>query len=170
MGSASKICCTKIRGLLYRFKYLKPYLDIKHLKILYYSLVQSHLTYDIIGWGGICDSYLKNINNLQKWILRIIYGKSRNYPSDDIYKISEIFDLRQLFSLKILLFSFKNKKLYKPVQHQYTTRNKENNYQNSKATKTIGQKCYSYLGSRLYNRLPKQTKNTNKLHIFKKNC
>lgn len=46
-----KYIIRKIRGLVSRFRYLKDYLDTKYLKILYYALVQSQLSYGIIGWG-----------------------------------------------------------------------------------------------------------------------
>lgn len=159
---------TKIRGLLPKIKYLKPYLNINQLKILYYALVQSQLSYGIIGWGGVCNCYLEKLTVVQKWVLRIIYNKDYNYASDDLYKETEIFDLRQLYCSNMLTYNFKNKNNITPIEHQYETRNKENKCINPRCKKTIGQKSYTYFTSRIYNTLPNELKNINTLHLFKK--
>lgn len=43
----------KIRNLISRFNFLRDYLDIPHLKTVYYALVQSQHTYSILGWGSL---------------------------------------------------------------------------------------------------------------------
>lgn len=158
----------KVRGLLAKFKYLKFYIDISHLRILYYALIQSHLSYGIIGWGGVSDYYLKNLETLQKWILKIIYSKKITYPSENLYRDSKVFDIRQLFSLAILIFNFKNKNNTKKIDHHYQTRYKEGKCQQPKSKKTIGQKSYVYLYPRLYNILPVEIKTIKNVNLFKK--
>ncbi|KAJ8952344.1 hypothetical protein NQ318_017238 [Aromia moschata] len=46
-----KYICDKLRAILFKFKYLKQIFDIEHMKTLYYSLVESHITYGMVGWG-----------------------------------------------------------------------------------------------------------------------
>lgn len=55
----------KLRGLISRFKFLKGFLSIPHLKTVYFALVQSQLSYGILGWGGVYDNHLEKINILQ---------------------------------------------------------------------------------------------------------
>lgn len=157
----------KIRGLLPRFKYLRDFLDIHHLKMLYYSLVQSQLNYGIIGWGGVSDNHLQNLNIIQKWIIKLIYKKNVTYPSDQLFKESGLMDVRQLFCLNILLKTFQKKYLIpEPVSHTYSTRNKDN-YMNPRSIKTVGQRNFNYLASRLYNILPNSVKSINVYNSFK---
>lgn len=158
----------KIRCLLSRFKYLKNYLAQAQLKTLYYSLVQSHLCYGILGWGGVTDNYLCNLNNMQKWILKIIYNKNLTYPTRDLYKDSGVLDLRQLFCLHIIIYTYKNRDDIKSIDHKYNTRYKQNSCLKSRSEKTIGQRNFTYLSPRLYDRLPGDIKHIEKIKVFKK--
>lgn len=157
----------KLRGLISTFKCLKNYLDVSHLKIIYYALVQSLLSYGIIGWGGVNESHLKQLNTVQKWILRIIFSKSITYPSDLLYEESQLFDAKQLFYLKISLKTFKNKTNIKQIKHNYDTRTKQNSCLEPRSIKTAGQKSYTYLESRVYNSLPLTLRNIDGYYIFK---
>lgn len=157
----------KLRGLLSTFKYLKSYLDVADLKIIYYALVQSLISYGIIGWGGVNESHLKQLNNVQKWIIRIIFSKSITYPSDLLYEECQLFDAKQLFYLKISLKTFKNKTNIKQIEHTYDTRTKQNSCLKPRSIKTIGQKSYTYLESRVYNSLPLNLRNIDKYTTFK---
>lgn len=157
----------KIRGLLYKFKYLKDFLSLQHLKTLYFALVQSQLSYGIIGWGGVNDCYLENLNVLQKWILKIIYEKEISFPSDRLFKEATVFDIRQIFCQHIIMDIYKNKISIEPIQHAYHTRNKENNLLMPRCGKTIGQRSCDYLGPRIYNILPQELRNINCFIRFK---
>lgn len=158
----------KLRGLLSKFKYLKNIIDQNHLKTLYYALVQTQLTYGIIGWGGVADVYLKNLDTLQKWILKIIYDKDMTYPTEDLFRETEIFDLRQLFCLNILTKQQKNKNKMNNIVHNYDTRSKQNSYQKPRSEKVIGQKSYTYLSPRIYEKIPQEVKNLTKINQFKR--
>lgn len=157
----------KIRGLLSRFKYLKQYLDISHLKVLYYALIQSQLSYGILGWGGVSECHLKHLNTMQKWIIKIIYNKNIRYSSDSLYKESQLYDIRQLFCFNILINIRKKKIKLDPVNHKYETRNKENNVTIPKCEKNIGQHSCNYLGHKLYNNLPESIRSVNSFNIYK---
>lgn len=157
----------KVRGLLTRFKYLQEYLEEKQLKILYYSLVQSQISYGIAGWGGVKDNHLEKLNTVQKWILKIIYNKKRTYPSDTLFKETNTLDIRQLFCLNMLLNIKRNKIKVQPIHHHYQTREKQHHYSRPRSDKTIGQRNCNYLGPRLYETLPSYIKNIKNLKLFK---
>lgn len=159
----------KVRGLLTRFKLLKEYLNEPQLKILYYSLVQSQLSYGIVGWGGVSDNHLERLNSIQKWILKTIFGKNRTYPSDKLYKENNVLDIRQLFCLNMLLNIRKNKINIEPIRHNYNTRGKQHSHIMPRCDKTIGQRNCNYLGPRLYEILPTNIKSMDKFKKFKKN-
>ncbi|KAJ8976052.1 hypothetical protein NQ317_012599 [Molorchus minor] len=56
----------KLRKLVYRFKCLKDILNCRQLKILYQSLVESHLAYGILGWGRCPRLSFKTFGNTTK--------------------------------------------------------------------------------------------------------
>lgn len=154
--------------MLYRIKYLRAYLDIKHLKILYYSLVQSQLTYGIIGWGGVNDRHLENLNVIHRWILRTMLGKPLSFSNDRLYADSGFLDVRQLFCLSMLLNIKRGKITSNPIKHSYSTRIKERCLSVPRCCRTIGQRHCDYLSPRLYGLLPSDIKLINNINLFKR--
>lgn len=50
-----------LRSLLYKFKFLNKILDVKQMKIIYHALVESRLSYGILGWGGALNIHMKTL-------------------------------------------------------------------------------------------------------------
>ena len=50
----------------------------QYLKI-YHALFESHLTYGISVWGGVCDSKLDKIFTVQKHCIRVLFGDRESY-------------------------------------------------------------------------------------------
>lgn len=144
----------KLSCILYRFKHLKNFLGQRHLKILYHSLVESHLSYGILGWGGLLNSHIAKLDIMQKKFLKIILDRKPTHPTEELFKEAKVLDLRQLFFLKANLCLNMNKDKLQIPNHSYNTRRHKIKYITPRAHKTIGQRSYSYLGPRLYNSLP----------------
>lgn len=113
------------------------------------------------------DCYLQNLNILQKWILKVIYEKHIRYPSDLLFKETEIYDIRQLFCLSLLMSIHNNKIKLDTITHQYTTRSKERCVAIPRTQKTIGQRCAHYIAPRLFNIVPETLRNLVKAKTFK---
>lgn len=62
------------------------FLDIEQLKkaLLLDYLIPNLLRY--IRWGGVNDYYLRNLNVMQKWNLKIILNKKELIQVDTIYR------------------------------------------------------------------------------------
>lgn len=135
----------KIRCMLGSFKFYRDVFDESQLKTLYYALVQSHLTYGLIAWGGATDSHLAKLQNIQKWIIKIMYNKSRLYPTASLFDETGLLDLRQLFYEKIALRLFCGREDIRKITHEHDTRHKEFNIATSRVSKSIAQRCYTYL-------------------------
>lgn len=103
----------------------------------------------------------------QKWLIKIILGKKRDYSSNDLYRESGFFDIRQTFSLTLLVYQRKYILSSKLVHHIYNTRYKERALDVPKMAKTIGQRCYVFLAPKLFNKIPIEIKNLNSLSLFK---
>lgn len=158
----------KLRFILYRFRYLKNFLNQRYLKIIYHALVESHLSYGILGWGGVLNVHLGNLEIMQKRFLKIMLNVKPTYPSEQLFREAKLLDIRQLFYFKINLRQNLNKNTSNLINHAYNTRQQKTSYTTDRANKNIGQRCYSYLGPRLYNSLP-QTIRAEKSHmLFKK--
>ncbi|CAH0555247.1 unnamed protein product, partial [Brassicogethes aeneus] len=99
-----------LRCLISYFKLLKPILSIPQLHTVYDALVESHLRYGILGWGGVYKSILRDLEVAQKRILKIIQGVEITYPTDDLFQESRKMDCRQLYYLNLLLRMFHEKK------------------------------------------------------------
>lgn len=156
----------KLRGLLPKFNYLKSFLDVKQLRILYSSLVQSHLTYGILGWGGAAECHLKSLYSVQKWFIKIIYNKKKTFSSNVLFKQAHLLDIRQLYCLDVLKFIYQGKISIEHVDHEYETRHKA--FYPSLCSKTVGQRSSKFFAPRLYNILPTFLKDVKSYSGFKK--
>ena len=68
LRSAAGVLC-RIRSCVPKENYMN----------LYYSLFESHLTYGITVWGGVCRSKLEQIFKIQKHCLRVLFGDREAY-------------------------------------------------------------------------------------------
>lgn len=143
-------------------------MDIQSLKTIYYSLVESHLTYGILAWGGVGKTILNKLIVVQKRILKIMIKKDVTYPSNTLYKETSLMDPRQLFFYHSNIYQHKTQTNLKKNEHTYNTRNKNYTYLPPRMQKTIGQKSYSYISSRLYNHLPNEIQDIFSQSSFKK--
>ena len=158
----------KIRCLINKFKFYTQIFATEQLKILYFSLVQSHLLYGIVAWGGVTKIYLRRLEIAQKWILKIIFQKEYLSPSDELYRDSGMLDLRQLFFSQLAFKQYKRKNSNSYVKHKYSTRQRENTFLIPNIKKTIGERCHSYLAPKIYNAIPNEIALINSFSLFKK--
>lgn len=159
---------TKLRYLLPKFRCLKKYLDVTNLRVIYLSLCQSHIKYGIIGWGGAYKTHMKRVEVIQKWLLRIIYGKPLLFPSDGLYNISRIMNPHQLFALDMLLAIYMKRINILKSDYNYETRNKKNQYLVPRAEKRIGQRCCTYLAPRIHSTIPRKLKEIKSFYAYKR--
>ena len=89
----TKNICSKLSrniGILRRLRcQLPPYI----MKILYYTLIHSHLNYMILIWGNNCQ----HIQTQQKKALRIIHSKHYLSHTDPLFKSAKILKVNDLF-------------------------------------------------------------------------
>lgn len=161
---------TKIRSIIYLFYKVKNILNTQDLKILYHSLVSPHLTYGILGWGGVLNNHLKSVETLQKRFFKIILNKSIVYPSDQLLDEIKIFDIRQHYFYTVCIHTYRNKHILRLPDHDYNTRQKSHNFVVKFMQKTIGQRSLSFLGPKIFSSLPHEITTLSTLNKFKKEC
>lgn len=153
-----KVVCT-LRTVLYKFQKMSVFLDPRSLKTLYHALVESRIVYGILGWGGAYDVHTRHLQVLQNKFLITILGKDKMYPTEKLYKESGLLNLKQHFILQIILHTYKNITILTELQHDYDTRSKTKMNSNTvSAKKSIGQRNFEFLASRIFNDLPPEHK------------
>lgn len=156
----------KLRFILYKFGCLQKILGITQMKSIYHALVESHLNYGILGWGGVAKTHLTALESIQKRFLKIMMSKNYRYSSDLLYIEARVFDIREMFYFQANVKQHSQKNLTLPT-YSYNTRQK-NNYVCPLMLKTIGQRSYQYLSPKLYNTVPEEIKSITRNSQFKR--
>ena len=88
---------------------LKRYLPISAMKLMYDSLILSHLQFGITNWGFEWD----RISKLQKRALRIMTNSKYNAHTEPLFKELHLLKVKDIFDVQCLKFWYKfvNKKL-----------------------------------------------------------
>ena len=88
---------------------LKRYLPISAMKLMYDSLILSHLQFGITNWGFEWD----RISKLQKRALRIMTNSRYNVHTEPLFKQSHLLKVKDIFDVQCMKFWYKfvNKKL-----------------------------------------------------------
>ena len=92
--------CSRITGVLNKLKYVLP-LDIK--KLLYNSLILSHINYCITVWGYKGSQILR----IQKKAVQIITMSSYNSHTEPLFKTLEILKIDDLLKVQELKCFYK---------------------------------------------------------------
>ena len=160
-----------LRSILYKFKFLNKILDVRQMKIIYHALVESRLSYGILGWGGALNIHLSSLEIVQKRFIKIMLSKPAIYSTDLLFSESRLFDVKQLFFLHIVINQYRNRNNLQLLSHAYPTRAKSNlQAKIPDSVKTIGQRSHNFLSPRLYNFLPIDIRQSNTIHQFKHKC
>ena len=94
-------------GLLYK---IRPFVNIKIMKTLYYALVYPHILYAIEVWGSAGITILNRLLVLQKRIVRLLsYSDTRNSdysfpPSNPLVFKEQMLKVQDLFKMRIVKF------------------------------------------------------------------
>ena len=86
---------SKYSGILNR---LKHYLPLHIMRMLYSSLVNSHLLYGILVWG--CEYH--RLEKIQKSIIRIITVSKYNDHTEPLFKALDLLKLNDMLNLSTL--------------------------------------------------------------------
>ena len=98
-------------GILYK---LRPFVNTKIMKNIYYAVFYSHVVYAIEIWGSACETTLKKIVTLHKRVIRLMTYKDQFpaipgplHPSDLLFSELGLLKLNDIFILQISKFIHK---------------------------------------------------------------
>ena len=179
-------------GLLYK---LRPFINIKIMKTLYYSFVYPHLLYAIEVWGSADITHLNSLITLQKRVVRMItFSDIRQIdysflPSDPLFIQLGIVKILDIFKINVSKFIFKclNKTIPINFHSWYVLTTQINNHNtrsmyidivNSITTRTLfvpfsrtmhyGLKQLKIQGPKIWNNIQPLIRNNTSIKIFLK--
>lgn len=157
-----------IRRTFYIFRTLRNILPLNLLKNTYYALVQSLLSYGILTWGATYSTILEKVNVIQRTVLKVMYARPPLFPTEELFKLSRVFKIRELFVLECLKYYIKNRNSVTYVSHPYLTRTlNSQNCEIIRARKTVLQKSYIYYLPKIVNLCPDNLRNSaGSFHAF----
>jgi Reverse transcriptase (RNA-dependent DNA polymerase) len=93
--------CSSIIGILFKLRHVLP-LSVK--KLIYFSLIHSHITYACEVWGHTSNIYLEKINIVQKKAVKAMNGQSFTSHSFPIFCENKILPFRHIVKLQSCIF------------------------------------------------------------------
>jgi hypothetical protein len=145
----------KVRKIIWVMKNLRHVADIHLLKIVYYALCQSILSYCIEVWGGACKTRLLSIERAQRSVLKVMMQKPFRFSTSELYKKCGVLTVRQLFILKTVL-KHHTKLTYDPTKLNNENRRRPKDIcKMEKCNTTFYRRFPSFLGPHLYNKMNK---------------
>ena len=158
-----------------------PKLNATASLMLYYAIIQSHLSYCTIVWGGTSNKNIELLLRLQKKALRIITRSKYREHASPLFKNLRLLKMKDLYKIQIALYVHKH--IYNhvsfPAQNSSFVKFKEapNDHDTRNAThrlfvlayKTdIRGKSISFIGPRTWNSLPINIRCIISPHEFKR--
>ena len=144
--------------------------SIKNL--LYNSLIKSHLEYGILAWGGISQSKLNKLLNIQKKAIRNVSGKFKLSHCDPLFHSLQVLKIHDLYRYNCAVFMYKYKENMLPesFNNMFTPLNDPN--------RTLGYRIprsrTTFLGQfplpslpRIWNAQPLDIKSSRSVNVFR---
>jgi len=157
-----------LRCTLRKFYYLAKICSKSLLKTFYFAIFHSKLIYGITCWGGSYFNKLKPLLTLQKYVIRKICGRERNYPSHELFKGLSILPVRHLFFYKTLKTFYKSFQNLPFSSNRFYNLRYTNNVTVPAFRTTAYRNSYPVLSCRLFNKLPPEIKSLTSTNIFLK--
>lgn len=165
----------QIVAILYRAKDLIP-TDVRRL--LYFSMIHSHLRYMIELWGAASMTHLKRIQVMQNRAIRNILQLPFLTPRDQLYgnPSLDVLPVKGLYENSLAIFVYKRLKglILSELNFDTSGRTHLSRYgcclRKPKCRLNIGQRRVSYAGPTIFNSLPMTSKDTNNFTTFRREC
>ena len=156
--------CNKISKSIAILRFLKTSFPKRILKMIYMSLIHSHINYCNLIWGAAEKSNLLPILLLQKKAIRIINMSGYLDESQPIFKSLGILTIYQLYLFNCLLFMhkcikqnqypyFKQKIIQNSNIHNYETRHGDSFILRSRPRLNLCQRAFLNMGLKAWNKL-----------------
>ena len=160
-------------GILYK---IRPYVTDRILRMLYFSLFYSRMSYAIVAWGSSPQTYLNGVQVVQRRAIRLLKPGSRSREAFMDLNVLQ-FNTVYIYFLLVKLFRtvhgghnyFQNRITANQVAHPYKTRPKVNDDLRTPFCRTtIAQRSFLFRGVQSWNSLPHQLRMIESETTFKR--
>jgi hypothetical protein len=158
----------RVRSQQYIYRRLIDIVGLEVVKMVYYSLTQSILTYGVLAWGGAFDSHLNMANVVQRLTIKMIYGKPIRYETSKLYELSGFLDLQKLYLLQNLKFIHKNPELFVRTNNCRSSARLGNVFTLPSCRTRQRLRHPVYVAPKLYNGIPSDIRNSRSMAGFKR--
>ena len=173
-----KAVSAKVSRAIGFLKHAKKFLPRVTLENLYTGIVEPHFRYCCSVWGCCGSSEIKQLQKLQNRAARIVTNSSFDSSSRPLIERLGWKIIEQLISNESKTMVFKSlndlapqylSSLFKRNSQCSTRclRNTETDLRLPKKTSANGQKCFSFMGAKLWNSLSAESKQASSLNSFK---
>lgn len=145
--------CKKLNCSYYALSRIKNSLPLRSLINVYYSLVYSHLAYNILLWGNSSD--IGRVFIIQKRIIRLMFDCGPRSSCRSVFLENGILTVASIFILRCLVYVKENESDFVKLSsfHSHNTRNKETlNFPVHRTSKFESSPKYQSI--KLFNHLP----------------
>lgn len=143
---------------------MKGLCNIETYKMVYYGVIQSHLSYGIIFQGSCADTKLSRAFVLQKSAIRIICNLSSTTSCEDYFKVLNIFTIPSSYIFETIIYCVSKCNLIQGQDdHSYNPRSNTTYRQDIHRLK-IYERLPMHAGIKFLNRLPTNIKSLLGLH------
>lgn len=145
-------------GVLKRLRYQGIPVSVR--KIVYYSLIHSHLQYLCSVWGSASKTILMPLQVAQNSAIKSVFSLPRLYSTVPLYTSCKILPIKGLYIVNIIVFifkmQFKNKQMLPVTKrtHSYSTKSSDNLFRQHIKT-NYGKMALNFQGYKLFNSVPK---------------
>ncbi|CAB3246778.1 unnamed protein product [Arctia plantaginis] len=93
----------RVRKLIFVFKHLRTAANLQTLKMVYFALAHSMLTYCVTAWGGSVKSLMLPLERSQRAVLKVMTRKPILFPTKELYDLCKLPTVRHSFLLSTIL-------------------------------------------------------------------
>lgn len=162
----SLVCSKLKKNTVFIVKPLHNIFPKKDIRLLFLSLVETQITYGIIGWGEAYDNVLTQLQTCQNALIRKIMKKNYRYPTETLVKEFNVLNIKKL-CFKINTIFIKKCMLLQPLNHNVnSTRYALSKFSHAWPKKIVCQKVVDFIGIHIFNIMPSYLINM-KLPLFK---
>lgn len=146
----------QINSTLRAMYLLRPFCPSSGLLSFYYACVESKLSYGLPCWGGVYFDTLEPLYVLQKYIIRVMFFKTRSEHSWPIFAANNILPLQHLYIFKVLklFYSRSGHRLLRMITTYDIRNNHKNLFSVPSFSSEIFRKYYIVSAPTFFNRLP----------------
>jgi hypothetical protein len=147
----------KLRQVIKEVRLAKNKLTAEALRIVYFSLAHSHLSYGITAWGSAC---LTPVINLQEKLLYIMARKHQLQNDKSIYQVWKVLPLEHTFEQTAITLKYFDANHGIRRIHSHDTRSARNDPRVAPLSQNkYHERTWNYVMPRLWNQLPFELKN-----------